>query len=120
MATRKPTERKPGVVFTAGAAERIARVVRTVERGGVMDGAAHWGYRPDESGEVFKLARTTVVFAKGTAKVITVYSGPPLAEVVGSPAETVTAYNKFADVPANKWVMLGLMAGNWYVIAAEC
>jgi hypothetical protein len=30
------------------------------------------------------------------------------------------AWNKFADVPANKWVMLARVGQLWYLIAAEC
>jgi hypothetical protein len=119
MARRKSDTRSPGVVFTKQAADRIASAVRTVERGSGTVGAGHWGYRADE-GDFFKLGRTNSSWGKGASKTITIYSGTPLSETPVTPTETVTAYNKFADISANRWVMLGQLNGNWYVIAAEC
>jgi hypothetical protein len=53
---------------------------------------------------------------------VLIYSGgTALAETVSSPSVTIeSAVNKFVDVAANKWVMIGRANGRWYLVSAEC
>lgn len=76
------------------------------------------------SGSPLRLGKTTVAWTKGTLATIELYNeGTPPNETKKSPTADVLedCVNKFADVQANKWVMLGKVGnGYWYLIAAEC
>lgn len=65
------------------------------------------------------LSKTTSAWSKGTSQVLSVYSGEPGGEAAVS-GWTVTAWNKFSAIKANKWVMLARCNGAFYVISAEC
>lgn len=69
-----------------------------------------------------RLGKTTALWTKGTTANINLYrDGTPGSETQTSGATQNGAVNKFADVQANKWVMLGQGPfGAWYLIAAEC
>lgn len=109
------------VDFTRGAAERIAAVVRQVEQGS-RDGAALTFGRALEtppSSKAMRLGKTSAEWLKNSTQDIVIYSGTTLSET----ATTLTVQgvaNKFADIEADKWVMIGRANGAWYLIAAEC
>jgi cobalamin biosynthesis protein CobT len=70
------------------------------------------------AGRVHLLGKTSAAWVKGTAQNITLWAG-----ALGSEQQTsdvVRAWNKFADVPSGRWVMLARANDYWYVIAAEC
>jgi hypothetical protein len=70
------------------------------------------------AGRVHVLGKTSAAWVKDTAQNITLWAG-----TLGSEQETsdvVRAWNKFADVPSGRWVMLARASDHWYVIAAEC
>ena len=64
------------------------------------------------------LCKTTSSWSKGTAATLAVYGGTPLSEA--ATGDTITAYNKFAAIGSDKFVAVGSIAGNWYLVAAEC
>jgi len=70
------------------------------------------------AGRVHVLGKTSAAWDKGTAQNITLWAG-----TLGSEQQTsdvVRAWNKFADVPTGRWVMLARSGEHWYLIAAEC
>ena len=102
--------------FTKSAADRIGRVVRTVEGAGTT-GATWWDYRAyDATG--MQLGKTTAAWSKGAKATVDIYTGTPGTEIkTGTQANCV---NKFAGIASGKWVMLAGLNGGWYVISAEC
>jgi hypothetical protein len=118
MARRKSDTRSPGVVFTKQAADRIASAVRTVERGGGQTGAGHWGYRGDDS-DSLKLSKTTAAWSKNSTASLTEYTGTAGSETAVTGGTPITAYNKFANVGPDKWVIIGYIDGDWYLVGAE-
>jgi hypothetical protein len=64
------------------------------------------------------LGKTDGVLSKGSSGLVSLWFGPP-----GSEADSnldVTAWNRFANVPAGRWVSLAWIHGAWYLTAAEC
>jgi hypothetical protein len=105
------------VVFTRPAAERIAKVVRSVEGGdrdqaGITYGSAH-GY----ASKVFRVCTFTGAWSINTDKVVT-FRG------VTSTPNTVSAINLFSTVgsTASSTKNCGIARDGtaWYLIAAEC
>jgi len=118
------------VDFTRAAAERIASVVRVVERG-QRDGAPLSFRRIETSGGggggtgTLVLGRVTAAWSKNTlASVVQYDSGSPLSEEFATPPvihEDVV--NKLADVEAGAWVLIGgikSVNNNLYLVSAEC
>ena len=99
------------VGFTPDSAQRIADVVRTVERGPAAGGMGWYSSAGD--GEPV-IGKTTAEWKKGTAGTFTLYTGKPGAEKATT--KTVRGFNLFADIPAGMWVA----SVGGYVIAAEC
>lgn len=80
------------------------------DRGGLAAGTA--------AGRVHVLGKTSEAWDKGDAAEITLWAGE-----MGSEEETsdvIRAWNKFADIEADRFVMLGRVGNQWYLIAAEC
>jgi hypothetical protein len=112
MARRKSDTRSPGVVFTKQAADRIASAVRTVERGGGIGGAGHWGYRADEVDPI-KRGTFTAPWNKGATV------------TVRDPTDSAVTYqvkNYFANVTGTgaKSCAIARVGDEWILIAAEC
>lgn len=111
-----------GVLITQESARRIQRVVQRIEGG---DRNTHAPPLPTafDDGDPIRIGKTTSAWNKGTIADIEVReSGTPPNETAGSPVETMEdCVNKFADVPADKWVAVARAGnGRWYLIAAEC
>lgn len=70
--------------------------------------------------QLIHIGKTQAIFDKGTDEEIALYeAGPPGNE--GPNGKTLVCWNKFATIPANKWVAVApCFNGGWYVIAAEC
>lgn len=109
-----------GVSFDLASAQRIYRAVRTVEMGNRDQQPLRFRTvletPPSKS---MRLGKTSVEWLKDSTQNIVIYSGPTLSET----ATTLTVQgvaNKFADVEADKWVMISRANGAWYLIAAEC
>lgn len=79
-------------------------------RGGLRRGSAY--------GRTHVLAKTSGSWSKGTSQTLNVYAGTQGSELQTSDA--IMAWNSFADIGANKWVMLASVGSAWYVISAEC
>ena len=114
------------ITFTRPAADRIANVVLIVEQGS-LDGATLRFPRASESGgssssSPLLLGRTTAAWAKSTLASVVIYdAGDPLEEEFSAPPLIIeSCVNKFADVEAGAFVMLGVAHGRHYMIAAEC
>lgn len=107
------------VTFTRPAAERIAKVVRTVEGGGrdapgIRFGTALGAQRPQE--KVFRVCTFTGAWDKAASKTVT-FRG-----VTATP-NTVSAVNLFTDIKAatgSKNCAVAKDGTAWYLIAAEC
>lgn len=81
------------------------------------------GLRPgitagDATSPAHCLGKTTSAWTKGTSQTITLWAGVPGSESALS--DQVLAWNKFADVATNKFVMLARANDTYYLIAAEC
>lgn len=78
--------------------------------------------RPGAGGGGLKLGVVTSAWSKGSVKDVVEYSeGNALTETPTSPPTVIeSCVNKFADVGASKWVMVGRANGRWYLVAAEC
>jgi hypothetical protein len=109
--------REKRVTFTQDAAKQIADVVRqsgdTHRRQGAMQGGNNSQAAPHY------LSKTTTAWDKGSSQTLTIWSGTPGSEAAAS-GQTVTAWNKFSKIKADKWVMLARCNGGFYVISAEC
>jgi hypothetical protein len=102
-------------------AGKLREVITRV--GGMPDGSGDDGNQPLPRtmlpvGNVHYLCKTSGAWTKGTSATLTIYAGTPGSET--STSDSVGAYNKFSDVAADKWVMVGRANGGWYLIAAEC
>ena len=106
------------VDFTRAAAERIANVVRTVERGDRDGEALRFGRAPDAVGKVFRICTFTGTWAIDTLKTLT-FRG------VTTTPNTVLAYNLFAVITTSGTATstpcaIGKEGTAWYLIAARC
>jgi len=113
----KPNDSRRGVQFTKTAAKAIADTVRIVQAGDrnqPLMGGSSSAYASSHY-----LSKTSAAWSKGTKATLTLYVGDGGSEAASS-GDTVEAWNKFATVAANKWVMLARANGTFYLIAAEC
>jgi hypothetical protein len=104
------------VSFTRGAADRIAKVVRTVERGDTSAEGLRFGRPPGgEGSKVFRVCTFTGAWNIGSSKTVT------FKNQTDTP-NTVSASNLFANVPAPSGSGDCAIAkdGGWYLIAAVC
>ena len=105
------------VTFTRPAAERIAKVVRTVERGNRdCGGLTFERVSAPAAGKVFRMCTFTGTWSKNTVKVVT-FRG------VTSTPNTAQAVNVFANLgsgTATRNCAIARDGTAWYVIAAEC
>lgn len=108
------------VTFTKPAAERIAKVVRTVEAGDRDCGPLTFGARVGGvSGKVFRVATFTGAWSKNTLKSVTFLG-------VTTTPNTVSASNIFATITGvtvtstTKNCAIAKDGTAWYLIAAEC
>lgn len=65
------------------------------------------------------LGKTTAAHAKGAAQDVAIYSGDTLGSETDT-TETVSAYNRFADLATDKWVLLVNFDAGYQLIAGEC
>lgn len=124
------SSRTERVTFTRPAAERIAKVVRSVEQGSRDCGPLEYIDSGSGVGSAVKVGKTTAAWFKNSVSSIAlVYSGTPPGEQVvnnyggtGAPEYVQgSCVNKFADIAANRWVVVAkAQNGYWYLIAAEC
>jgi len=98
---------------------RIFSAVRSVEDGGRGAAVGPPEYRTGDDPPIV-LGKTVAAWSKGAAQTIPVYSGAAGSEV--ATGFSVSGFNKFAAVAANKWVILAgpNQGGVWYLISAEC
>lgn len=107
------------VVFTRPAAERISKVVRTVEAGDRDQAGLTFGNRVGGSGKVFRVCTFTGAWSKNSAKVVT-FRG------ITSTPNTAVAQNIFVAITGTtststtKNCAIAKDGTAWYVIAAEC
>jgi hypothetical protein len=106
------------VTFTKQSAERIARVVRTVEAGnrdasGVVTAPRFSGAA---TGKIFRICTFTGAWSINTSKTVTF-------KYQTETPNTVSALNLFANVPAPPSTAncaIGREGTAWFLIAAEC
>lgn len=108
------------VHLTPDSARRIGAAVRAVEQGGrdvppVM-------FRQTGDDESVRLGKTSAAWNKGTLSSVNVWeSGTPPNETQTIGEVLTNCVNKFANVAADKWVILArAQNGYWYLISAEC
>lgn len=107
----------------------LADIRRTIAR---VDGAPQKTSGPDFSATLqdplpfppvtMFLGKVTATWTKGTIQNVIAHDiGAALSENTQTPETVVeNCVNKFADVEADKWVMVGRTNGRWYLISAEC
>ena len=103
------------VDFTRGAAERIARVVRTVEQGSRDESPLTFSV-VETPGKVFRVCRFTGAWPINSSKTVTFRNKT-------STPNTVTAVNLFASIAEPTGTASCAIARDgsaWYVIAAQC
>jgi hypothetical protein len=68
------------------------------------------------------LGKVTAAWNKNTLRQVIVHDqGNALFESTSAPPAFVNGVvNKFANVEADKWVMIGEANGRWYLVSAEC
>jgi len=108
------------VVFTRPAAERISKVVRTVEAGGRDSSPLTFGNRSEGlGGKVFRVCTFTGAWSKNSAKVVT-FRG------ITSTPNTAVAQNIFVAITGTtststtKNCAIAKDGTAWYLISAEC
>ena len=99
-----------GYSFTKNSAERIAKVVRTVEGPRDRPGVGWW--EPRGRAAPLQIGKTTAAWTKGTTATVEVYSKADRTNT----GNTADVFNMFADIEADKWV--AFISG--YLVAAEC
>ena len=115
--SKKPDGKPQGQVvsFTRGAADRIAKVVRTVERGDTSAEGLRFG-RPagGEGGKVFRICTFTGSWDIDAAKTVTFKNQT-------TTPNTVTAYNLHLGLePASACdVLIGKAGTAWYLVQAD-
>jgi hypothetical protein len=116
----KKADNKPAaterVTFTSGAADRIAKVVRTVEGGDRDCGPLTFGARiGGVAGKTFRVCTYTGAWSKNTDKTVT-FRG------ITTTPNTVSATNIFSNLTATGTRNCAIAKDGtaWYLIAAEC
>lgn len=109
--------------FDADSAKRIGQTVRLVEGGKTPKHEVSGPKAPRAAVGVRCMLGTisTAAWDKTTSATVTIFSGEPGSE---SSAETISAYNYFADIPTSantaRWVAVSNNGFGWLLIAAEC
>lgn len=107
------------VVFTRPAAERISKVVRTVEAGDRRSNGLSFGVVAGVDSKVFRVCTFTGSWSKDSAKVVT-FRG------ITSTPNTAVAQNIFVTISGStstattKSCAIAKDGTAWYLIAAEC
>jgi len=108
---------KSFVSFSRGAAQRIAKVVRTVEAGDRSQPGLVFDHPMPGGSKVFRVCTFTGTWAKGTSKTVTFKS-------TTSTLNTAVAQNIFVNVgttaSAARNCAIAKDGTSWYLIAAEC
>lgn len=110
MANAPKSER---VVFVRQAAERISKVVRTVESGQRDGTALHFGSAGVASSKTFRVCTFTGAWSVNSVKTVT----------FRNQTATVSATNLFANITAASGSRNCAIAKDgtaWYLIAAQC
>jgi hypothetical protein len=103
---------KQFVKFSRGAAQRIAKVVRTVEQGNRDQPGVSFGHQPTP-GKVFRVCTFTGAWSKTSDKTVT----------LRNQTATLVATNLFANITAagsSRACAIAKDGTAWYLIAAEC
>lgn len=108
------------VSFNENDARRIAAATRAYERGNRSQPPIRFRQGGDDG--VVRLGKTVLQWNKGTTASINVWEGgTPPNETQSEGIVLANCVNKFANVSAEKWVILAPAGnGSWYLIAAEC
>lgn len=104
--------------FTPESARRIARAVRAVE-GSQTTSAIRRGVPQTPQWDYVLLGKTQTTSSKNAETEIAVYAGETAATATAT-GDTVTAYNRFGTIQANKWVFVWPMPWGFEISAAEC
>ena len=109
------------VTFTPAAARRIASAVSRVENGRQVTPGRKLKYMADEGGDAIRLCKSgSSKWTKGSARTVDVWEDGEPGDESQSTGETVEAYNRYADIPANTFCSVARHGnGSWYVISAE-
>ena len=108
-----------GVLLSPDAAQRMAAATRRVEKTGPdVPGDSWYPYVPDEM-QGLKLCKTTAAWAKNSNADLTEYTGTVGSETAVTGGNPISAYNKLGNVASGKWVIIGFIDGDWYLIAVE-
>jgi len=107
-----------GATFNANAVERIRQTVRTVEGMQSVPQAQRANTTPMQF-DYALIGKTDAGHTKGTNGTISIYSGTSATGLTDT-GDNITAYNRFGNISAGKWVFVWTMPWGFEVTAAEC
>jgi hypothetical protein len=67
-----------------------------------------------------RIGKTNASHAKGASGTINIYRGRTKGSETFTTGDTMSAYNRFADIGSGKWVLCRFVQGGWEIVAAEC
>jgi hypothetical protein len=105
-------------MFNARDAQRIANAVMAHERRGRNQPPITYPTVPAAS-TALKLSKTTAAWTKNSTASLTEYTGTAGSETAVTGGTPITAYNKLGNVATGKWVIIGFIDGDWYLVAVE-
>jgi hypothetical protein len=105
-------------MFSARDAQRIANAVMAHERKGRRHPPITYPTVPAAS-TALKLSKTTATWTKNSTASLIEYTGTAGSETAVTGSTSISAYNKLGDVAAGKWVIIGFIDGDWYLVGAE-
>ena len=105
-------------MFNARDAQRIANAVMAHERRGRRQPPITYPTVAAAS-TALKLSKTTAAWSKDSTASLTEYTGTAGSETAVTGGTPITAYNKLGDVKTGKWVIIGFIDGDWYLVATE-
>ncbi|HEY2250901.1 MAG TPA: hypothetical protein VGH74_07555 [Planctomycetaceae bacterium] len=104
--------------FTDKAVARIQRAVQKSESDRPQ-APQSWGQRILQALPI-RLGKTTTSHTKGSTHDVNVYWGTTKGSETWDSVETISVYNRFANVASGKWVFCIWLLGGWEVFVAEC
>lgn len=104
--------------FTDAAVRRIQRAVQKSESE-QPHAPQSWSQRILQALPI-RLGKTTTSHTKGSTNTVNVYWGTTKGSETWDSVETISVYNRFADVATGKWCICLWLIGGWEMIAAEC
>lgn len=103
------------------AAKKTAKTVRLVEDRLALAGLGRTRRRNNrgQSSDAPLLGKTTAAHSKGATQSVQIYSGDTKGSESAVDGFTVAAYNRFADLDDDAWVIVRFVDSGWELMAAD-